>query len=115
MVGHVRYPFLDTQKPASLSKIIVTDLLKNQLNFKGLIFSDDLAMGAIKKTTPLSNSIKQAIAAGIHQLIIIDDLATIQNTIIKVTHDQKFSNKNVNQMISNISLIEEYKLRYKKF
>ena len=49
MVGHVQYPFLDSQKPASLSKIIVTDLLKKQLNFKGLIFSDDLAMGAIKK------------------------------------------------------------------
>ena len=115
MVGHVQYPFLDSQKPASLSKIIVTDLLKKQLNFKGLIFSDDLAMGAIKKTTPLSNSIKQAIAAGIHQLIIIDDLATIQNTIIKITRDQEFSNRNFQQMISNINLIKEYKLRYKKF
>ncbi|MDE7411981.1 MAG: serine hydrolase [Paramuribaculum sp.] len=50
MVGHLKVPALDAKgTPASLSKKITTDLLKNELGFGGLIFTDALAMkGAVK-------------------------------------------------------------------
>lgn len=49
MVGHGHYPAFDGEKPrpASLSRTIITDLLRKQLGFTGLIFTDDMEMGAI--------------------------------------------------------------------
>jgi beta-N-acetylhexosaminidase len=47
MVGHGLYPELD-DKPASLSRKIITGLLREQLGFTGLVFTDDLEMGAIE-------------------------------------------------------------------
>ncbi len=62
MVGHLEIPVLESQKglPSSLSRNIVTGLLKEELNFKGLIFTDALAMkGAAAKSPSL-----QALKAG---------------------------------------------------
>ncbi|MBI3988969.1 MAG: beta-N-acetylhexosaminidase [candidate division NC10 bacterium] len=47
MTAHVLYPSLDPWYPATLSKAILTDLLRGELGFPGLIVSDDLAMKAI--------------------------------------------------------------------
>ena len=46
MVAHLEVPSFETRKgfPSSISNVIVTDLLKNELNFKGLIFTDALNM-----------------------------------------------------------------------
>jgi len=45
MVGHLKVPALDKSgTPASLSKVITTDILRNKLGFNGLIFTDALAM-----------------------------------------------------------------------
>lgn len=47
MIGHLKVPALDS-KPASLSKKIITDLLKEELGFNGLIITDALNMSALK-------------------------------------------------------------------
>ena len=49
MIAHIRYPNIDSEFPSSLSPRIITDLLRNQLGYKGLILTDDLDMGAITK------------------------------------------------------------------
>lgn len=62
MVGHLEIPELEPQKglPSSLSRNIVTGLLKEELGFKGLIFTDALAM----KGAAAKNSSLQALKAG---------------------------------------------------
>ena len=50
MPGHIAVPVLDqSNTPASLSKPIVTGILREQMNFQGLIVTDDLEMGALKE------------------------------------------------------------------
>lgn len=49
MVAHILFPKIDTQYPASMSKTIITDLLRNDMNFNGVIITDDMTMGAIIK------------------------------------------------------------------
>jgi len=51
MVGHGHYPAFDGKKarPASLSKAIVTDLLRNELGFGGLVLTDDMEMGRFRR------------------------------------------------------------------
>ncbi|MHB8142272.1 MAG: glycoside hydrolase family 3 protein [Thermoleophilia bacterium] len=63
MVTHVSVPALDpSMTPASLSRPIITDLLRNQLGFQGVIITDDLEMGAI--SIEPGEAAVSAIAAG---------------------------------------------------
>ena len=65
MVGHISAPALDsTRTPASLSKPIVTDLLKNEMGFKGVAITDALDMGAITQSYNKYESVKLAINSG---------------------------------------------------
>ena len=47
MVGHMLYPAWDKERPASLSPIVIAQIIRNRIGFDGLLMSDDLAMGAL--------------------------------------------------------------------
>jgi len=64
MVTHILNPLLDPKLPTSLSPNVVTGLLRNQLNFKGVIISDTLWMGGISNTYSLAQAAVLAIKAG---------------------------------------------------
>jgi beta-N-acetylhexosaminidase len=65
MICHGWYPCFEPQRtPATLSRRIVTDLLRNEMGFDGLIMTDDLDMGAILTGYRLEDTIRLAIAAG---------------------------------------------------
>ncbi|MEI7823196.1 MAG: glycoside hydrolase family 3 N-terminal domain-containing protein [Verrucomicrobiota bacterium] len=70
MIGHAFYPALDDSGiPTSLSRRIITDLLRGEFGFRGLVMTDDLDMGAILNPygtgdTGLEKVIELAITAG---------------------------------------------------
>jgi beta-N-acetylhexosaminidase len=65
MICHGWYPcFNATKMPASLSRQIVTDLLRDEFQFEGLIMTDDLDMGAILNEYGLEETIRLALLAG---------------------------------------------------
>jgi beta-N-acetylhexosaminidase len=64
MVAHILLNKIDPQNPASISKIIITDLLRKQLNFNGLIITDDMTMGAIVKNYDIGDASVKSINAG---------------------------------------------------
>jgi len=65
MTSHVRFPQLDAEHPASLSRKIIHDFLRMQLGFdKHLVLTDDLDMGAIQQAYGRGADVKQAISAG---------------------------------------------------
>lgn len=79
MICHAWYPCFDPQKtPASLSKRIVTDLLRNEMKFNGLIMTDDLDMGAIVNQYSLADTVRRGIAAGNDLLMICHRVEQIQ-------------------------------------
>lgn len=47
MTAHVMYPALDKDNPATLSQTIIREIIRGEIGFKGLLFSDDLAMKAL--------------------------------------------------------------------
>ena len=78
MICHGWYPCFESEKtPASLSTHIITDLLRNELGFDGLIMTDDLDMGAILTGYQLEDTIRLAVAAG-------NDLAMICHRIPEI-------------------------------
>ena len=72
MVGHGHYPAFDgkTPRPASLSKTIITELLRNQLGFDGLVFTDDMEMGAISQIRPFDEAVVDAFDAGADVILV---------------------------------------------
>jgi beta-N-acetylhexosaminidase len=72
MVGHGHYPAFDGKKPrpASLSKAIVTELLRNELGFGGLVLTDDMEMGAISQIRPLEEAVVEAFDAGADMILV---------------------------------------------
>ncbi len=71
MICHGWYPCFEPQKrPASLSCRIITDLLRGQYRYEGLVMTDDLDMGAILNEYDLEETIRLAISAG-NDLVMI--------------------------------------------
>lgn len=71
MVGHLAVPSLDESKlPATLSKKIVTDLLRNEFGYEGLIITDALEMKAITELFTSEQIASLAVEAGINVLLM---------------------------------------------
>jgi beta-N-acetylhexosaminidase len=70
MTAHVLVPSLDESRPATLSSAIVTDILRREMRFEGVILSDDLEMKAIANQYAVPAAAVQAIAAGCDGMLI---------------------------------------------
>ena len=63
MVSHVALPAIDGgDTPASLSRAVITGLLRRRLGFEGVVVSDDLAMGAVSDRTPEEQAVAALVA-----------------------------------------------------
>ena len=78
MTAHVLVPALDEQRPATLSKRIVTGLLREELQYNGVIVSDDLEMKALASDYRVPESAVLAIEAGCDALLICSGDVDIQ-------------------------------------
>src|SRR5699024_5041909 len=74
MTGHVFNGRLDATYPATLSHATVTGLLREQLGYGGVVISDDLNMGAIRKAYRYEDAVALAVGAGIDILTIADQV-----------------------------------------
>ena len=80
MICHGWYPCFEREKtPASLSRRIITDLLRAEFGFDGLIMTDDLDMGAILTGYSLEETIGLAISAGNDLAMICHRIPEIEN------------------------------------
>jgi len=74
MTAHVVYPGLDPSgNPATLSRPILTELLRQRWGYQGLVFSDDLTMKAVSAQSSLEENAKNAIMAGCDVVLICRD------------------------------------------
>lgn len=65
MTAHIFNARLDSVHPATLSKPVISGILRDSLGFEGVVMSDDMMMGAIRKHYGLETAIKQALIAGV--------------------------------------------------
>ena len=75
MTAHVLYRSLDSKLPATLSHIIVTGLLRQQLGYDGVVFSDDMEMKAISASYGIDEAVALGVRAGIDVLLYCHDLS----------------------------------------
>ncbi len=77
MVSHASYPASGDNKPASISRYWITDVLTKRIGYRGLILSDDMEMGGILTQATIEDAAVQAVAAGTHLIEICKDPALL--------------------------------------
>jgi beta-N-acetylhexosaminidase len=113
MICHGWYPVFERRKkPASLSRRVVTELLRGELRFDGLIMTDDLDMGAILNEYPLDETLRLALAAGNDLAMIchrVDNIGDARGVI------EKLPRKDVDRTLENISRFKSGLMAPEKF
>ena len=64
MVAHILYPYIDEKRIASQSEVFITDVLRGQFGFEGIVMSDDFRMAGLRRQTTLNRAAVQFILAG---------------------------------------------------
>jgi beta-N-acetylhexosaminidase len=77
MTAHILFRQVDAENPATLSRKILVEILRGELGYEGIIVTDDLNMGALKKNYSLEERIEWAVNGGADVLLIRDDFGGI--------------------------------------
>jgi beta-N-acetylhexosaminidase len=75
MTAHVLYRALDPKLPATLSERIITGLLREKLDYDGVVFSDDMEMRAINDNYRQEEAVALCVRAGIDVMLFCHDLS----------------------------------------
>ncbi len=110
MTAHVVYPALDPERPASLSRPILTDLLRHRLGFTGIVVSDDLEMGAIVRHGSVEQAAVEALAAGADLLLVCQstELAVqARNACLRALHTGLLSRQRLADASGRIATLKQ--------
>ncbi|MGG7097727.1 beta-N-acetylhexosaminidase [Clostridium sardiniense] len=114
MVAHILLPKLDPKYPATLSYNIITDLLRKDIGFDGVVITDDMTMGAIMENYNIGNASVKAINAGADIVLVCHKYENIQtaiNSIKKAVSDKVITEDRIDESVYRVlSLKEKYKL-----
>jgi len=104
MIGHLYAPGLEKQKdvPATLSKSIVTDLLRNKLGFGGLVITDAMNMQAITKYYSVAEATIMAVKAGSDILLMPPDEEIAINTLVSAVKSGEIEVERINESVAKI-------------
>ncbi len=112
MLSHICYRSLDDQVPASLSKKIARDLLRRQLGYDGVVMTDDLDMGAVKKHHDMQTSMQRILAADIDIALICHRSADMEAAFDIIRRFQNRSARNRKMCQRSMDRILRLKSKY---
>jgi beta-N-acetylhexosaminidase len=116
MSSHPCYPNLDPgpQKIATFSRKIIYDYLRQELNFPGVIASDDLEMGAISAICPIGEAGVLAAAAGHDLLLVCHDLKAQKEVFCKLLEAYRSKQLSLTELEESAARIRRLKLKREK-
>ena len=109
MVSHAMYPTIDSDHPSSLSKTIITDWLRRDMQYNGVVVTDDMDMGALAKHYTFGDMAVQSILAGSDILMVCHAYENMQeayNGLMKAVKDGRISKERLNESVKRILLMK---------
>jgi len=114
MVAHILLPELGTDYPASMSKEVVTGLLRDEMNHDGVVITDDMTMGAIANHYGLAEASVLAIQAGVDIVLMAhgnDNIAATFEALKTAVEDGEITEERVDESVERIlTLKQQYEL-----
>lgn len=88
--------------PSSLSRRVITDLLKGELGFSGIVITDALNMGAVTEEYSPGEAALAAINAGADMLLMPEDLSEAKEAIISAVSEGKIAEERIDESVEKI-------------
>ncbi len=108
MVGHVAVPALTGDNtPCSLSSAVITDKLRNELSFNGVIITDAMNKGAITEYYEADEAAILALKAGCDMILCPDDFEKAYNGVLEAVQNGTISEERINDSLRRI-----YRIKY---
>ncbi|WP_216086229.1 beta-N-acetylhexosaminidase [Mahella australiensis] len=111
MVAHIKLPEIDKSGlPASLSSVIITNLLRDDMGFDGVVITDDMEMGAIVKHYNIGDAAVKAIEAGADIILVChtykNQIEAIE-AISEAVNDGRISQQRIDQSVRRIVMLKQ--------
>lgn len=114
MIAHILMPKIDAQNPASFSKTIISDILRKQLNFNGVVITDDMTMGAIMKNYNIGEAAVKSVNAGSDIILVAHEFnneVAVLDALKNASNKGTISKERINESVYRIlKLKEKYNL-----
>lgn len=105
LVSHLKYPALDEEYPASLSSKIMTDLLRYELGYKGIIITDDMEMGAVANHNDFRSIGVNAVKAGADIVLVCHEYKHQQEVylgLLDAVNSGEISQERIDESVKRI-------------
>lgn len=115
MVAHILMSNIDSEFPASMSEIIMTKLLREEIGFNGVIMTDDMTMGGITENYDIAEAVVQSLSAGSDIVMVahgFDHAVRAYDAVKQAVETGKISEASVDEKVRRIiSLKQKYQLK----
>ncbi len=103
MAGHVSCPLVTgDDTPASLSEVMLSDILRNNLGYNGVIITDSFSMSAVKDNYTPEEAAKLAIKAGADIILMPSDFEASKNALISAVENGEISEERIDESLRRI-------------
>ncbi len=108
MISHISLPqVVGADIPCSLSPYIITELLRNELGFDGIIITDALNMGAVSGRYSSGDAAVMSIEAGADMLLMPENLDEAHDAIAQAVESGRISEKRINESVRRILTVKQ--------
>jgi len=110
MVAHLSVPALDTVEnlPATLSKKIVTDLLRNEMKFQGLIVTDAMGMRGVTKNRSVAEAAVLAVKAGVDMILMPPDEEIAIRAVVNAVRCGEIAEARIDESVRRILSLKQW-------
>lgn len=103
MIGHIKTPNATSDGlPATLSKEMITDVLRGQLGFSGVVISDSLSMGAITQEYTQADAAVKFLQAGGDMILMPEDLNAAYQGVLDAIDDGTLTEDRINESVVRV-------------
>lgn len=107
MVGHISLPAITgDHTPGSLSEFIITDLLRGQLGYDGIVITDAMNMGAIVRQYSSGDAAVKAIQAGADIILMPADFKEAYEGVIRAVENGVLSEERIDESLKRILYVK---------
>lgn len=111
MVGHIAAPNAvegeESDLPATFSRALITDVLRDELGFAGVVVTDSLAMGAITETYTPGEAAVLALQAGADLLLMPAGLAQAYDGVLAAVEDGRLTEERIDESVARILALKQ--------